>query len=726
MMNTTPSFPPVLGHPYQPGNPSPQGATWDGQGVNFALFSEASDKVELCLFDSRDDRRESQKIPLRERTKGVWHIYIPDLRPGQLYGYRVHGPYEPEKGLRFNPNKMLLDPYARAIGRDLAWADELYGYQIGHADKDLSFDDRDSAPFAPLAMVTEEGYDWEGVPKPGQTWHGTVIYEAHVRGLTMRHPEVPEPLRGTYAGLASPPILDHLKKLGVTAVELMPVHYFLHDRHLLEKGLKNYWGYNTLGFFALAPSYAAAQEPPAVIREFKDMVKALHRNGIEVILDVVYNHTAEGNELGATLSFRGIDNLAYYRPAESPRHYMDYTGCGNTLNMMHPHALRLLMDSLRYWTNDMQVDGFRFDLAASLARELRDVNQLVPFFNTIYQDPSLAMAKLIAEPWDIGDGGYQVGNFPVGWAEWNGKFRDTVRRYWKGDPGLHADMATRLRGSSDLYERTRRLPSSSINFVTAHDGFSLHDLVSYDRKHNEANQDDNRDGMDQNDSWNCGHEGETGDEAVLGLRERQKRNFWCTLLLAQGVPMIASGDEIGRTQRGNNNGYCQDSELTWLDWNLDGRRRQFFEFACKIVHFRCQHPNFHRRSFSEEDPYVSARKEDVEWWRSDGREMAREDWEDEGCNRAFGMFLDGSAPEIRDLEGRQVGDQTFFLILNAHHEPVDFQIPERLGSLWECLFDTARPDGVCLEEEISRLRIEARSLVLLQRKDPEAPGHPPA
>ena len=568
----------------RPGKPFPQGATWDGEGVNFALFSASSESAELCLFDRADQARETRRIRLRERTNGVWHIYLPGLGPHQLYGYRVHGPYEPARGLRFNANKLLLDPYAKAIGRELRWADELFGYRIGDADEDLSFDERDSAPFAPLGVVIDGSFDWADERRPEITWPETIIYEAHVRGMTRRHPEVPAELRGTYAGMASDPILAHLHQLGVTTVELMPVHHFLQDRNLLEKGLRNYWGYNTLGFFAPEPSYGATREPAAIVREFKEMVRRFHNAGFEVVLDVVYNHTAEGNHVGHTLSFRGIDNLAYYRTvADNPRYYVDYTGCGDTLNMMSPHSLQLLMDSLRYWVIDMHVDGFRFDLAAALARELKEVNQLSAFFDILHQDPTLATVKLIAEPWDLGEDGYQVGNFPIGWAEWNGKFRDTVRKFWKGDMGVHSDIATRLGGSSDLYESTGRLPSASINFVTAHDGFTLTDLVSYGQKHNEANLDENHDGTDDNHSWNCGAEGPTDDPAIVELRERQKRNFWCTLLLAQGVPMICGGDELGRTQQGNNNGYCQDNEMTWLDWQWDERQREFFEFACRIV-----------------------------------------------------------------------------------------------------------------------------------------------
>jgi isoamylase len=703
--------------PTAAGSPFPQGATPDERGVNFALFSEAAEFVELCLFDSVDAPREAERIRLRECTNGVWHAHVPDLKAGQLYGYRVHGPYDPKNGQRCNPHKILLDPYAKGIGRELRWADELFGYTIGHADADLSFDERDSAPFAPLAMVVDGAFDWTGDTRPNHAWHETTIYEAHVRGLTMRHPEIPEHLRGTYTAVASDPMLRHFEKLGVTAVELMPVHHFIHDRHLLDRGLKNYWGYNTLSFFAPEPTYASREHPEGIVREFKRMVQRLHAAGIEVILDVVYNHTAEGNHLGPTLSFRGIDNLAYYRSvAGDPRYYMDYTGCGNTLNLVHPHSLQLLMDSLRYWVTEMHVDGFRFDLAAALARELHDVDQLGAFFDTIYQDPTLATVKLIAEPWDLGAGGYQVGNFPVGWTEWNGRYRDTVRKFWKGDMGLHGEIATRLAGSADLYERSRRQPSASINFVTAHDGFTLHDLVSYNGKHNEANKDENHDGADDNHSWNHGAEGPTDDAAIVELRERQKRNLWCTLLLSQGVPMICGGDELSRTQHGNNNTYCQDNELTWLDWSPNESRTAFFEFASRVARFRLAHPSFRRRSFREQDPLVAAGPDSIVWFRADGQRMADADWDNGGWMRTLGMYLDGRAPEIRDRNGNHVDDADFLLLLNAHAEPVDFQLPPELPSdSWRVQFDTARADLAEAGEPLggAPLKLAARSFVVL-------------
>lgn len=708
----------VKGEAYQPGSPVPQGATWDGKGVNFALFSEASQGVELCLFESPDETKETECIPFIERTNGVWHIYVPRLKPGQLYGYRVKGPYEPQKGLRFNPNKLLLDPYAKAIGRETKWADELFGYQLGHSEQDLTFDERDSAGFAPLAMVIDDKFDWSGDQRLSIPWHETVIYEAHVRGLTMLHPDVPNELRGTYSGLVSEPILSHLKKLGVTAIELMPVHHFLHDRILLDKGLRNYWGYNTLGFFAPEPSYAASRSKPAgVVLEFKEMVKRLHQAGIEVFLDVVYNHTAEGNQAGPTLSFRGVDNQSYYRTVQdNPRYYMDFTGTGNTLNMVHPHSLQFLMDSLRYWVAEMHVDGFRFDLAAALARELYEVDRLGAFFDTIYQDPLLARIKLIAEPWDLGSGGYQVGNFPPGWAEWNGKFRDAARKFWKGDTGLQAEIATRLGGSADLYERTRRLPTASINFITAHDGFTLHDLVSYNSKHNEKNGDGNRDGADDNNSWNCGAEGETNDENIIALREQQKRNFWCMLMFSQGVPMICGGDELGRTQQGNNNTYCQDSELSWTHWDLDQRRKALLEFDARVVRYRREHPNFHRRSFYEGDPEAAAQEQNVQWIRADGQPMQTTDWEQGGWMRALGMLLKGDAPEIRDAAGRHTHDDDFLLLMNTHSEPLPFHLPQDIaGWEWKVAIDSARPELPVAQNAVQNgeLQLAPRSFVVL-------------
>src|SRR5713101_191103 len=601
-----------------PGQPYPLGATWDGKGVNFALFSAHADKVELCLFDSSGQHEEA-RIALPEYTDEVWHCYLPEARPEQLYGYRVHGPYDPASGHRFNPNKLLLDPYARAISGQLRWSDVLFGYRFGGPREDLAIDRRDSARFMPKCRVIDSAFTWDHDRHPRNSWEETIIFEMHVRGFTIRHPAVGERQRGTLAALASPAVIDYLVGLGVTAVELLPIHAAITDRRLADLGLSNYWGYQTIGFFAPDPRFL----PGGSVDEFKTAVKRLHEAGIEVILDVVYNHTGEGNHLGPTLSFRGVDNRTYYRlMADNPRYYMDYTGTGNTLNVRHPQVLKLIMDSLRYWILDMHVDGFRFDLAAALARELHAVDRLSAFFDIINQDPVISQVKLIAEPWDVGEGGYQVGKFPALWAEWNGRYRDVVRRYWKGDEGQLAELGYRLTGSSDLYQRDSRHPTASINFVTAHDGFTLADLVSYNEKHNEANQEENRDGSNENHSWNHGGEGCSGDAAVLELRERQKRNVLATLLLSQGVPMICGGDELGRTQRGNNNAYAQDNETSWFDWNLDDRRRSLVEFIRPLIDLRNRHPNLRRRKFFQDrriDPDAPERlvnggtEQDIRW-----------------------------------------------------------------------------------------------------------------
>ena len=701
-----------------PGKPYPLGATLNGEGVNFALFSEHAQQVELCLFDSPQAKHESRRIRLPERTNQIWHVYVSGIRPGQLYGYRVHGPYDPKSGHRFNPHKVLLDPYAKAIGRPLQWGDELFGYKIGDKDEDLSFDERDNAALASLGIVIDPSFDWGKDSPPGWRWRETIIYEAHVKGFTNRHPEIPAKLRGKYAGLASDAAIGHLKKLGVTAVELMPIHHFVQDRHLLQRKLTNYWGYNTLAFFAPEPRYASAAEPLEAVREFKEMVKALHQAGIEVILDVVYNHTAEGNQLGPTLSFRGIDNSAYYRLADKePRYYRDYTGCGNTLNMTTPSVLQLIMDSLRYWILEMHVDGFRFDLAAALAREFHEVDRLGAFFDIIHQDPVISQVKLIAEPWDLGEGGYQVGNFPVGWTEWNGKYRDAVRRFWKGDQDVMSELATRLCGSSDLYESSSRRPSASVNFVTAHDGFSLHDLVSYDQKHNEANGEENRDGHNENLSWNCGAEGPTDDPAIVELRERQKRNFLATLLCSQGVPMISGGDEIGRTQEGNNNAYCQDNELSWYDWNLDATQRALLDFTSRLVAFRRQHPSLRRHKFFQGRPIRGGEVKDIVWLRPDGGEMTDEEWS-AGWQRTLGMRLDGDALEVLNERGLRIKDDTFLLLLNAHHEPVPFTPPGFVSDArWTVTFDTTRPDLKPDQHSVPGhevVTLSARSLMILK------------
>jgi glycogen operon protein len=696
-----------------PGKSYPLGAIWDGEGVNFALFSEHADKVELCLFDA-SGRQELQRIELREQTDQVWHAHLPEVRPGQLYGYRVYGPYQPEQGYRFNPHKLLLDPYARSITGPLQWSDAQFGYRIGNPRQDLSFSRRDSAPGMPKCQVIDPVFNWGDDRRPNTPWHQTVIYELHVKGFTMQHPHIPPNLRGTYAGLGTEPVIDHLKRLGVTAIELLPVHSFIDDRHLLDKGLRNYWGYNSIGYFAPEQRYSASGQ----VNEFKTMVKTLHSAGVEVILDVVYNHTAEGNQLGPTLCFRGIDNTAYYRlvPAE-PRYYMDYTGCGNTLNMMHPRVLQLIMDSLRYWVSEMHVDGFRFDLAAALARELHEVDQLGAFMDIIHQDPVLSQVKLIAEPWDLGEGGYQVGNFPVGWTEWNGKYRDVVRDYWRGEGGLIGRLAYRLTGSSDLYQHSGRRPYASINFLTAHDGFTLYDLVSFNEKHNEANLEDNQDGESHNRSWNCGEEGDTEDPEVLLLRSRQRRNLLATLLLSQGVPMVLAGDEIGRTQRGNNNAYCQDNELGWLDWNLSWLpdNRELFEFTRRLIQLRKDHPVLRRRHFFQGQRIRGVGVRDIIWLNPAGTEISDEEWEHHYA-RCLGMYLVGEALEEQDDRGHWIKDDDFLLLLNAHYEELPFTLPWK-GDC-EVVLDTA--DG--LEPRLRRhpagkpYTLQGRSLVLLTQR----------
>jgi len=695
-----------------PGRPYPRGAHWDGEGVNFALFSEHAEKVELCLFDENGEN-EVQRVELPEYTDQVWHGYLPEARPGQLYGYRVHGPYRPEHGHRFNPNKLLIDPYARAIVGDLRWDDALFGYTIGHPEGDLSFDERDSAPFMPRCKVIDPAFTWGNDAPPDIAWHETVIYELHVRGFTQRHPDVPEALRGTFAGLAAAPAIDHLRELGITSVELMPVHAFLDDRYLVDRGMRNYWGYNTIGFFATEARYSASGK----VNEFKTMVRTLHSAGIEVLLDVVYNHTAEGNQLGPTLSFRGIDNASYYRLAtENPRYYEDFTGCGNTLNLQHPRVLQMIMDSLRYWVTEMHVDGFRFDLASALARELHAVDRLGAFFDILRQDPTLSRVKLIAEPWDLGAGGYQVGNFPVGWAEWNDKYRDTMRAYWKGDGGLIGEFAQRLTGSSDLYNRSSRRPYASVNFVTAHDGFTLHDVVSYNDKHNEANGEDNRDGHSHNLSWNHGVEGPTDDQAIVTLRERQKRNFLATLLLSQGIPMITAGDELGRTQNGNNNAYCQDNETSWLDWSFDANARALLAFVRRMIEIRRDHPAFRRRDFFQGRALHGAEVKDISWFKPDGSEMTAEEWDHEHA-RALGVYLAGEALSETDRRGQRLTDDNFLLLFNAGAEAVDFQLPQQLGpGSWMVLVDTCHEQGLQSDgafEPGASYHAQARSLALL-------------
>jgi len=700
------------------GQPYPLGATWDGLGVNFAIFSENATRVELCLFDSPDAVRESVRVDLPEQTDMVWHGWLSGVLPGQLYGYRVHGPYDPEAGHRFNPAKVLIDPYAKGIGRATRWCDENFGYVIGGPRGDLAPDPRDNAASAPLAAVAEPAFTWGDDRPPRTPWHRTVIYEMHVRGFSRRHPLVPEPLRGHYAALACEPVLDHLVSLGVTAVELLPVHHHVDDRHLVEHGLTNYWGYNTLSYFAPDRRYASSPEPAGAMREFKTMVRALHARGIEVILDVVYNHTGEGNHLGPTLSLRGIDNAAYYRLVEGDRrHYMDFTGCGNTLNMTHPRVLQLIMDSLRYWVVEMHVDGFRFDLASALARELFAVNRLGTFFDVIHQDPVISQVKLIAEPWDLGEGGYQVGNFPVLWTEWNGRFRDATRRFWRGDGGAVSELATRLAGSSDLYAHNGRRPYASINLVTSHDGFPLQDLVSYERKHNEANGHDNTDGEDHNLSANYGVEGPTKDPDILALRERQKRNLLATLLLSQGVPMLRAGDELGHSQGGNNNTYCQDNATSWLDWDLDDADRAFLEFARRVVRLRQEHPALRRRRFLEGEPLTGAGEKDVTWLTPGGREMKERDW-NVGFARSLGARLAFEDPLGRHPDA-PLEPETLVLLFNAAPEPLAFRLPPLPpDARWELLLDTHEEERPARPFRGShRYDLRGRTVAVLRRID---------
>ena len=667
-----------------PGKPYPLGATWDGKGVNFALFSAHATRVELCLFDSANANEERYCVPLREQTDLVWHCYLPGIRPGQLYGYRVHGPYAPDQGHRFNPNKVLLDPYAKAIGRPIHWSDTMFGYCVGDSAADLSFDSRNNADCAPLATVLRPKFGWKRDRPPKIPWHQTVIYETHVRGFSMTHPQVRSHVRGTFAGLASRAAIRHFKKLGVTAIELMPVHHHVDDRHLVERDLTNYWGYNTLAFFAPEPEFAASTAIGSVA-EFKRMVRRLHRAGLEVILDVVYNHTGEGNHFGPTLSLRGIDNASYYRlVAGDRRYYMDYTGCGNTLNMLCPHVLQLIMDSLRYWVQEMHVDGFRFDLASALARELHEVDRLGAFFDIIHQDPVLSQVKLIAEPWDLGEGGYQVGNFPVLWTEWNGKYRDTVRRFWRGDGGAVSEFATRLCGSSDLYEHSGRKPYASINFITSHDGFSLRDLVSYNEKHNTQNGQD--DGDEHNISWNCGAEGETNDKHVQDLRERQMRNFIATLMFSQGVPMLRGGDELRHTQLGNNNTYCQDNELSWLDWSSPDK--SFAEFVSKAIQLRQRLPVLHRRRFLQ-GRSIRGTGTDIVWFNSAGQEMREPDWQ-ATSHGVLAMQLNGRMIDEYDDRGVPIVGSTLLILFNASSETVEFRLPVlRMHQYWKAILDSS-------------------------------------
>ncbi|WP_411373880.1 glycogen debranching protein GlgX [Arthrobacter sp. MPF02] len=705
-----------------PGSAYPLGATYNGTGTNFALFSERAEKVELCLFD---DDGEETRITLDEVDGYVWHCYIPQVQPGQKYGYRVHGPYDPASGNRFNPNKLLLDPYAKAIHGQVDWDPSLFTYNLGDED---SVNNEDSAKHMMLGVVTNPYFDWEGDQQLRIPYHQSVIYEAHVKGLTQLHPDVPEEQRGTYAGVAHPAVIAHLQKLGVTAIELMPVHQFVNDGTLQDKGLNNYWGYNTIGFFAPQNTYSSTGDTGQQVQDFKAMVRSLHQAGIEVILDVVYNHTAEGNHLGPTLSFKGIDNAAYYRLVEDDqRYYMDYTGTGNSLNVRQPHSLQLLMDSLRYWVTEMHVDGFRFDLASTLAREFYDVDKLSTFFELIQQDPVVSQVKLIAEPWDVGPGGYQVGNFPPQWTEWNGKYRDTVRDFWRGEPATLGEFASRITGSADLYEHSGRRPVASINFVTAHDGFTLSDLVSYNEKHNEANGEGNNDGESHNRSWNCGVEGPTDDPEVLALRARQQRNFIASLLLSQGVPMILHGDEMGRTQQGNNNGYCQDSELTWINWETIDQ--PLVEFTAAVNALRAKHPTFRRSRFFDGRPVPRGQGErlpDIVWLDPSGEIMLPEAW-DNGFGRSVGMFLNGDGIQGKDARGRRITDVNFLLYFNAHDDTVKFTLPsDEFAKAWDVVIDTAGQNADTKPVGAGQpLPVEAKSLVVLRaHSEPEAePDH---
>ena len=706
-----------------PGQPYPLGATFDGTGTNFALFSEGAEKVELCLFDELGTET---RIDVAAQDSYVWHCYLPTVQPGQRYGYRVHGPWNPAEGQRFNSAKLLLDPYAKAVSGQIDWDQALFSYDFGDED---SFNDEDSAPHMMMGVVINPFFNWEGDRTPRTPYHKSVIYEAHVKGLTQQHPEVPEEQRGTYAGVAHPAVITHLQKLGVTAIELMPVHQFVQDSTLLDQGLRNYWGYNTIGFFAPHNEYHSTNDLGGQVQEFKAMVRALHQADIEVILDVVYNHTAEGNHMGPTLSMKGIDNQAYYRTVEGDqKFYMDYTGTGNTLNVRHPHSLQLIMDSLRYWVTEMHVDGFRFDLASALAREFYDVDKLATFFELVQQDPVVSQVKLIAEPWDVGPGGYQVGNFPPQWTEWNGKYRDTVRDFWRGEPATLGEFASRITGSADLYEHSGRRPFASINFVTAHDGFTLRDLVSYNEKHNEANGEDNNDGESHNRSWNCGVEGPTDDPEVLALRSRQQRNYLATLLLSQGTPMVLHGDELGRTQDGNNNTYCQDNELSWINWDtMDG---PLTEFVAAVTHLRHDHPSFRRSEFFDGRPVEMDADDtgrpmpDIAWLTTDGAPLKPADW-DEPLSRSFGMWLNGNGIAGVDMRGRPITDVNFIVYFNSNPEPVKVKLPPvRYGRQWEEVIDTA---GKYADGQIRKARtsitLDGKSMVVLRAY--EAPEEEP-
>lgn len=700
-----------------PGEPFPLGATWDGEGVNFALYTENATGVELCLFNSTTEKHETHRIKLKERSNHVWHTYIPELQPGQLYGYRVYGPYEPHQGHRFNPNKLLIDPYAKAVSGTIQWHDSLFAYQIGHPDEDLSFSETDSAPFVPKSVVIDARFNWEGDEHPKIPYHQTIIYETHVKGFTKLHPSIPENIRGTYAAIAHPASIEYLKKLGINAIELMPVHHFITDRHLRENNLTNYWGYNSIGFFAPdVRFYSGDGSTGGQVREFKNMVKALHKAGIEVILDVVYNHTGEGNHLGPTVSFRGIDNKCYYRLTDDRRFYMDYTGTGNTLNARLPNVLRMIMDSLRYWVLEMHVDGFRFDLASALARELHDVDRLSAFFDIIHQDPVISQVKLIAEPWDVGEGGYQVGKFPPGWGEWNGKYRDCMRDFWRGADSMLSEFAERFTGSSDLYKNDYRRPTASINFITAHDGFTLTDLVSYNEKHNESNGEANNDGESHNRSWNCGVEGPTDNKEIIELRNKQKRNFLTTLFLSQGVPMIVSGDETGRTQMGNNNAYCQDNEISWINWAAADLN--LLNFTSRLIHFYKNHPVFTRKRWFKGVPIKGVGLEDIAWFLPDGNEMSEDAWKQDFA-KSLGVYLNGRALRSVGKKGEPIIDDNFYIIFNAAHHGLFYKLPhEKFGHTWIKIIDTHtgqvdEPSGIYRTDDT--IEVSERSIVVLKQ-----------
>jgi glycogen operon protein len=699
-----------------PGQPYPLGATYDGTGTNFSVYSFVADAVELCLFD--EDGAET-RVELPEQTAHCFHGYVPNLGPGQRYGFRVQGPWAPNEGHRCNPRKLLLDPYATAVEGTVDWSPAVYPYRMGSPDDELAMNEDDSAPYVPRSVVTNPFFDWSDDRRPGVSWADTVIYEAHVKGLTARHPDVPAEQRGTYAALWSPPVVEHLKRLGVTALEVMPVHQFIHEERLVRLGLRNYWGYDSIGYFAPHNEYSSTGERGEQVQEFKQMVKQLHAAGIEVILDVVYNHTGEGNHLGPVLAFKGFDNASYYRLSpEDPRYYVDYTGTGNSLNMRNPYVLQLIMDSLRYWITEMHVDGFRFDLAATLARELHDVDRLSAFFDIIQQDPVVREAKLIAEPWDVGEGGYQVGNFPPLWSEWNGKFRDTVRDFWRGEPGTLGELGYRLTGSADLYETSGRRPYNSINFVTAHDGFTLRDLVSYNEKHNQANGEDNQDGSNDNRSWNCGVEGPTDDADVLECRARQQRNLLATLFLSQGVPMLLGGDEMSRTQRGNNNGYCQDNELSWFDWSLAEKNEDLVELVAWLVALRRDHPVFRHRRWFQGGGGPGTPTADIGWLSPGGTPMTDDEWE--GPGRSVALFLNGEGVHTRGAMGERIVDESFLVLFHDDPASVSFVLPpEAWGKQWQRLLDTrnAAPDGddgpVSAAGE--SVTVDGRAVVLLRR-----------